>query len=698
MKSQSKFALIAVGLCLCVRFGLGRAVDIPSSDQQNISHAVPPNAAGKLSLIAGNTDGVGSKDGIGRDAQFSYAQSEIGMNPKGIASDAFNNLYVADVGNHTIRKITPDGAVTTVAGKAGVPGSADGIGSEARFYYPTGIAVDKKNNIYVADSANHTIRKITPEGIVSTLAGKPGVKGNIDGAGAEARFRRPKGIAVDDKGIIYVADTFNNAIREINPDGQVSTLHIANAKGFYFPHGSRTLFDHPSDVAISFDGEIVVADKDHQVIQIVSSTKAKVLLGGRDGDVNGKLDVAHISWPAGLGVAKDGIYVTNLYDIRKIGQDGMVSTVAGQREQSGYFDGNGNQALFSLPGNLASDSFGNMYVADGLTVRKINSSGEVSTIAGQQRHVGADDIGGGPFSGMPGLLVKDQLWNLYVVDGMSSMIHKIDSKTATGLLAGGVTRMIGQRGFEGEGYLDGPIKMAKFSVITGLAVDDAGNFYVSDYKNNVIRKISQNGSVSTIAGIAGKKGILDGESRHASFDAPGQIVIDKHKNLFVVDQNDKVIRKISSHGEVTTFAGRVNGILEKVDGVGRDAGFGKIHSMTIDQAGNLYALDEGLIRKISPTGVVTTIGDFSGEDADGTRELPYYLVADGLGNLYYTFDTTVRKLTPRGEVFTVAGVLGRHGIELGKLGVLDDPCGLTMLDNKTMALISGNAILRLELP
>jgi len=171
--------------------------------------------AGVVTTLAGLADNDGSTDGIGCDARFSYLF--------GIAVDGAGNVYVTDSSN-TIRKITPAGAVTTLAGTPDVHGSADGTGSAAQFWQPWGIAVDSASNVYVADQANNTIRKITPAGVVTTIAGAAGVIGSADGSGNAARFNAPAGIAVDSAGNLYVADTYNRTIRKITSAGVVTTF------------------------------------------------------------------------------------------------------------------------------------------------------------------------------------------------------------------------------------------------------------------------------------------------------------------------------------------------------------------------------------------------------------------------------------------------------------------------------------------
>jgi serine/threonine protein kinase/DNA-binding beta-propeller fold protein YncE len=208
-------------------------------------------ASGQTITLAGLATEPGGADGTGIAAQF--------RNPWGIALDKAGNAYVTDMSNFTIRKITPQGKVSTLAGQAGSSGSGDGPGQFARFWDSHGIAADEAGNLYVADTGNDSIRKITPQGEVTTLAGLAASPGAVDGVGAMARFRNPEGIAVDKTGNVYVADTDNHAIRKIVPGGLVSTLQIAAADAPNPP------FD-PSGITVAPDGAIFVADAVNNVI------------------------------------------------------------------------------------------------------------------------------------------------------------------------------------------------------------------------------------------------------------------------------------------------------------------------------------------------------------------------------------------------------------------------------------------------
>ena len=231
---------------------LALAVIVPSTRAQSIY-----NLPYAFTNFAGTPGVSGSRDGNGNSiggAQFSL--------PGGVALDSAGNVYVGDTGNHTIRKITPAGVVTTLAGSPGVIGSADGTGSAAQFYQPGGVAVDSAGNVYVADCANQTIRKITPAGVVTTLAGSPLVQGSADGNGSAARFFQPHGVAVDTAGILYVADQNNHSIRKIDTAGNVTTLAGSpGAAGSADGIGSAARFNQPSGVVLDSVGNVYVVDR-----------------------------------------------------------------------------------------------------------------------------------------------------------------------------------------------------------------------------------------------------------------------------------------------------------------------------------------------------------------------------------------------------------------------------------------------------
>jgi hypothetical protein len=316
-----------------------------------------------FSTVAGLAGVPGTADGTGSAARFT--------SPSEVAVDSANNRYVADTGNHTIRKITPAGVVSTFAGSPGVPGSADGTGGAARFSSPIGVSLDGAGNLYVGDADNNTIRKITPTAAVTTLAGKAGEVGSADGTGSNARFNDPRGVAVNAAGNVYVADTFNNTIRKITPAGVVSTLAgLAGATGSADGTGSAARFNRPQGVAVDAASNVFVTDTSNDTIRRITPAGVVTTVAGSagvGGNADGSVFAARFFAPIGIGVSSSGdIYLADTVNdtIRKISAVGLVNTLGGVPLVAGSADGTGANAQFTSPQGLGLDSAGNVFIGD----------------------------------------------------------------------------------------------------------------------------------------------------------------------------------------------------------------------------------------------------------------------------------------------------------------------------------------------
>ena len=296
----------------------------------------------------------------------------------GVALATDGSLYVTDADAHTIRRLASTGTMTNVAGTAGSKGSADGGPEVSRFFSPLGVAVDAQGAVYVADGENHTVRKITSAGTVSTIAGTAGIKGSTDGPGTAAQFNLPHGIALAPDGTLYVADTFNHTIRKISPAGEVTTLAgSAGQKGSADGVGAAARFYHPAGLAVDAQGSLYVADNGNQTIRkITAAGNVRTVAGtaGRKGAADGTGAAASFRFPTGLAVDAIGnLYVADFlnFTIRKISPTGEVTTLAGAELHSGHADGPGQVARFKGPVGIAADTQGVLYVADGSTIRLI---------------------------------------------------------------------------------------------------------------------------------------------------------------------------------------------------------------------------------------------------------------------------------------------------------------------------------------
>jgi hypothetical protein len=644
------------------------------------------------SLVAGGPGGSGIADGTGSSARFN--------SPQRVWSDN-TNLYIADNNNHVIRKVViATGVTTTVAGLSGVPGSVDGVGTDARFNYPSGIWGDG-TNLYVSDATNHAIRKIVlATGAVSTLAGTLGVSGLTNATGTNAKFKLPWGLCGDGTNL-FVADSGNNEIRQVVISSGAVTLiagsttgvagsadGVGTAAGFSFPQG------------VFCDGtNVFVADSaNHTIRKIalgnnqVTTVAGKAATPGTADGAGGANGTARFQYPVAIWDDLTFLYVADRDNclIRKVTiSSGQTVTLSGFPSSFSFADGTGGSngtARFYQPTGLWGVN-GNLYVSDSgnNAIRIVSTStGAATTLAGLASAYGTTDgIGPAARFNIPHGLAGDGA-NLYVSDQYNTRLRKIAlSNAAVSTLVGSV-----------EGYKDGTTAVALVDYPDGLWTDgvslyvaddgnrairktdnasgftatiappgipfsypldlwgDGTNLYVTDTDNSCIRKIViATNTVSLLAG-SGTAAWADGTGVNASFKYPGGIWGDG-TYLYVADSQNHVIRKIKiATGQVTTFAGQptVSGFS---DGVGSAAHFSYPGHIWGDQS-YLYVMDGNhAVRKIAlNTGLVSTIAGGHAGSEDGIDsnigigsatgiwgDGAELFISDGANN-------SIRKLTP----------------------------------------------------
>jgi len=651
--------------------------------------ALHVQAAVGISLLAGGLGGAGNIDGIGAGARFNA--------PTGVAADAAGNIYVADSQNHTIRKITPAGVVTTYAGRSGLPGSTDGAASEAQFNSPGSIA-SCGNNLFVVDASNFTIRRIfTPTGEVSTLAGAVGQQGYVDGTGSAARFSEVHGIACDPLGNVYVGDndngnndgfSANTVIRKITmPEGVVTTF-AGGLRVFSGPldgTGIAAKFVSITSMAADPAGNLYVGD--FRCIRKVT-TPAAVVTTFVNGDTQCAAAVGGVIASLGsvLGLALDAsgnLYVADKPEfsggaVHKITPAPQLTTIAGTNQPvSGSADGTGTAAQFRTLSGLAVDASGDVIGADtgNSTIRRITSTGTVTTFAGTAAKVSdlIDGIGSAARFRSLGAIASDAIGFLYVVDDLpfNTRLRRVsrDGQTATlagfssgsrlgpaGLALEGSNTIyvvedcfvlkITASGTRTAGFWQGPCGPA------GIARAASGDLFIADTVNNLIRRVTPAGDVSTVAG--GPAGFVDATGADARFNTPEGIAVDAAGVLYVADTQNHVIRKIALAGTdatVTTLAG-TPGQRGFVDANGNAAKFDSPHSLAVDAVGNVYVADSGnhAIRRISASGDVTTIAGRPGAIGVATGPLPGALSNPrGVALLFQGTGLTVLGVTDTGE-------------------------------------------------
>jgi sugar lactone lactonase YvrE len=602
----------------------------------NMIRKITPS--GLVSTFAGSLN-PGSANGMDSAASFNH--------PTGVALDGSGNLYVADYGNSLIRKISPTGMVSTLAGVNGNAGSTNGPAASATFNHPMGVAVDGAGNVYVADYLNNMIREISSSGVVSTLAGT-GMAGSANGAGAVATFNNPTGVAVDLAGNVYVADLLNNLIREISPSGIVSTLAGNNSLGFHGGVGTAATFSAPFGIAVDTAGNLYVGEEGNQIIRMITPGAQVTILAGTGavGSLNGAAATATFYWPSGVAVNKQGnVYVADHSNnlIRQINiPTQTVTTLAGNRHTKGVVN---TSTFINNPTGVAVDGQYNIYVADynSNLILEISSSGEEYTLAGTGLKGSASGLNALASFWMPFGIAADQTGNVYVADLSNNLVREVSVSGLVSTVAGTGS----------AGSANGPFTGASFNSPSGVVLAPSGTLYVADSKNNLIRAINAAGIVSTFAG-SGTAGSTDGMGTAASFNGPTGIAVDMTGNLYVADQGNNLIRKISAAGMVSTLAG--DGSQGSTNGTGVAASFNHPTGVAVDAGTNVYVADYGnnMIRYISSAGAVTTwagsggTGSANGRGTAASFNGPFGVAVDANENVYVAdyYNNLIRKITP----------------------------------------------------
>ncbi len=547
--------------------------------------------------------------------------SAVRLGPgRGIARDSVGNVYVADFSNHVIRKVTPAGVVSTLAGAVADGGCVDGPGATARFSLPQGVAADAAGNVYVVDSCA-AVRKITPAGVVSTFAGQLSTPGNVDGTGASARFSQFAGsITINSAGTLFVGDGF--AVRRVTTAGVVSTLAGAQlTDGFANGTGSAARFSFVTGLAADSAGNVIVADNSNFVV-------------------------------------------------RRITAAGVVSTLAGTAGIQGLVNATGAAARFGFLRGVALDASGNAYLADTFsgTIRRVTPAGAVTTVAGNGVLGFVDGTGSAARLSRPYGVASDASGNLSVLDqgedyagtGRGSTVLRRVSA------AGAVTTAAGRVAPPGPAVASVSSSAAQFAEPQAVASDPSGIVWVVDPGNLVVRRIGREGTVTTVAGGVGASAHVDGTGTAARFANPLGIVCDSLGNAFVVDNGSSTIRKITPAGVVTTLAGHPTAT-GSANGTGTAARFTFPTAIAIDSSNNLYVSDtvNDTVRKVTPAGVVTTLagspglsGSTNGTGAAARFVDPLGIAVDSSGNVFVADSGAIRQITAEGVTTTLAGLSG----------------------------------------
>lgn len=595
----------------------------------------------RVRTIAGPTAGGGYADGIGTAAKFSAPNNAVACG---------GAVFVADSGNHAIRHITRDGAVTTWAGVLTAAGSADGDRTAARFNFPMGIAADAQCNLYVADTGNHTIRRISASGQVTTISGSAGSAGNVNG-GSAARFDGPQDLAVDSSGRVWVADTNNKAVRAIAPNGTVSTVAPVN---------------NPTGITVDGSGNALVANfgTGGSIIRVTPSGQTSVVSGAS----GGYIDV--------VATADGTVYALDFFGpvLVRVPPAGPAIVVAGTRNRIGQQNGFGADARFYQPAGLAlDDEDGTLLIVERLNgdVRRATTAGEVTTFAGSAPEYGVVD-GSASETRFPGGgdLDVDAEGIVYVASG--STVRRIDRGGNSTTVAGSAAE---------RAHRDGTGSDARFSGITGLALAPAGDLIVTD--GQTVRRVTQAGVVTTIAGQPDKPGLIDGAGDAAKFNNPFSVGVAPDGTIYVCDTINRAIRKIVGN-VVTTLHQDTAGLNLPTD-------------LDVDAAGNVLFWDENIssLFRLTPAGARTELA----HEPMLTAYQSLAVAPDGtcyVGGTSTRSNAILRLLPGSSDLELFAGAIKSPGNQNGELlaARFYEPGGLTVAPNGRLYVMDGNAAVR----
>jgi len=591
---------------------------------------------GTLTLVAGN--GIAGFSGDGGPATHASLQF-----PQGVAVDAAGNVYFSDGWNHRIRKVTTDGLIRTIAGTGNYAfGGDNGIGTSASVAIPQGVAVDSVGNVYIADMGNSRVRRVTPTGIITTIAGTGNFAFSGDGGRAtSAAIGEVRSVAVDPAGNVYLSDSRNHRIRKIDTSGIITTIAGIGSAGFSGDGGAavRANLNGPRGLSLDAAGNLYFADYSNNRIRLVSRT-------------------------------------------------GNISTLAGSWLFSFTGDGGpATEALLANPSGTVVDPEGNILIADteNRRIRVISTSGKIDTIAGSGKYRNSGDEGPAVSASLHNIsgLGTDRAGNILISDYHSANVRMITTDGIIHHVAGS-----GVKGYSGD---NGPAAAAAMFGPYGLTADASGNILVADRVSGHVRQVSPAGIITTIAGTGalGWDGGMGGPAVKADLRAPRSLAFDAAANLWIGEAGG--IKKISTSGIITRVAGSL-GSNPGDGGPALSGAIGDAGAIAFDSAGNLYFTDSlnHRVRKITSGGTLTTLAGtgqpgYSGDGGLAKSALvnsPEGIAVDGEGNVYFgdASNHRVRVITPDGLIRTVAGtgIQGHTGDGgLATQATLDNPDSLT---------------------
>ena len=549
---------------------------------------------------------------------------------EGLASDSQGNVYIADPSNHRVRKVNAAGIIQTVAGSGAPDFSGDGgPASASRLNAPYGVAADRAGNLYIADLGNNRVRKVGPDGVITTVAGTGTAGSAGDGGPAlSAQLNAPRNVAVDGFGGLYIAEFSGHRIRLITPDGLIQTIAGTGSSGSAGEGVAATAaqLSYPAGMAVDFTGTLYIADSGNQRIRKVFAGQITTVL------------LPTLSTPTGVtGDGSGGIYIADSGNLRVLRRTAgnVVLTVA---------------SALSSARDVAIDPLGNLFIADGHRVRLLSAMGFSTTFAGDGTFGYSGD--GGPalaavLSGPGGVAIGPD-GTLYIADEHNHRVRMVST--------GGVISTIAGTGIPAISADGLPATKTALDAPAGLLLDSTGVLWIGEYFGNRVRKLPPGGLIQPVAGngTAGFNGDFRAATT-AELQAPDQTALDAVGNLYIADSGNHRIRKVTPQGTISTYAGTGTPGFAGDGGQAASATLNLPRGVALDAAGNLFIADtnNNCIRKVTPGGLITTVAGA----AAFPLSFPHSVMVGFDQNLYIadTGNQRILRLTAAGDLATIAG-------------------------------------------
>jgi uncharacterized protein (TIGR03437 family) len=620
----------------------------------------------------------------------------LGYGLYGIATDPAGNVYVVSTTLECVFKLDPSGVLTRIAGNGRGGYSGDGgPATEAQLNSPSSAALDGAGGLFIAEV--NRVRRVSPSGIITTIAGNGQPTYSGDGGPAADAQLSGRALAVDHSGNLFVADPFNYRIRKITPDGLIATIAGNGSNGSSGDNGPATAaqLSEPNGIAVDSAGNLFIIDG-VRVRKVSTGGIITTVAGGGSppcctvpsGD--GGPATSAVLFPQGVTTDRAGnLYITDMNRLRKVTPDGILTTVAGNGSWGYSGDGGpATSAQLQQVVAVALDGSGNMFIVDAPRVRRIAPDGVITTMAGNGRNC-CFSGDGGPATGAqlnyPSDVAVDASGNVFIADTGNNRIRKVSPDGVINTVTASATPSYG---------------------LYGLTVDPKGSLLIVDSSSSVIRRVALDGSSTIVAGngAPGQSGD-GGPATSAQLAWPTRVTTDRAGNIFIMDNAGSRIRKVSPDGIITTLAGVNDNFYGGFSGDGGPAVDAQLDTnggcdgpgggMAADAVGDLYFADtyNSRIRQIDPNGIIHTAGGgtstyaFSGDSGDGgplnnARFFePFSVAFDPAGNLFIAdFNNRIRKVTPDAIITTVAGGGGSFGLSgdggLATAAGLQGPAGI----------------------